>query len=294
MSSESNQGSKPPPAEEETRSQRHELIRRILLALDASTSRGSLDAAAELAARYRAELAALFVEDEDLLRFVDFPHVRQVSLPTGRAEDVDSGSLARQLRAIAREAQRNLASASDRRRVRWSFEVVRGSLVREMVSAASQADLIILERSGRSLARPKGGSPASTVVEHTRRPVLVLSEGRRRGPVVAVLSHPDYTQTVLGATNELTEEGRRPLHIMLAPDRPGDRQLLRQQALNWLELRGRRATLHRLSRASAEQLARTLRTVGASLAVFSAEVPTRGVKASELLDHVDVPILLAR
>ena len=54
-------------------------IRRILVALDASeASRAAIRSAVDLAARFRAELVGLFVEDVNLLRSAQLPFVRKV------------------------------------------------------------------------------------------------------------------------------------------------------------------------------------------------------------------------
>ena len=53
--------------------------RRVLTMLDASRhSRMALQAAVELAREHRAELVALYVEDENLLRSADFPFACEV------------------------------------------------------------------------------------------------------------------------------------------------------------------------------------------------------------------------
>ena len=52
-----------------TEDRRHLAIRRILVALDTSPhSQAAMEAAIELAARFEAELAGMFVEDVNLLR----------------------------------------------------------------------------------------------------------------------------------------------------------------------------------------------------------------------------------
>ncbi|MDJ0948763.1 MAG: hypothetical protein QNJ94_07570, partial [Alphaproteobacteria bacterium] len=61
-------------------------IRRIILALDPSEdSRDMLEAAASLAARLRAEIDAVFLEDENLLRSAELPFVRRINLLSAAA-----------------------------------------------------------------------------------------------------------------------------------------------------------------------------------------------------------------
>ena len=59
-------------------------IERVVVALDAvSENRATIDTAARLAARWRARLHGVFVEDDDLLRLANLPFARQVSLGVG-------------------------------------------------------------------------------------------------------------------------------------------------------------------------------------------------------------------
>ena len=67
------------------------VIRRILVALDASRhSLAALEAAAELAARLKAELVGLFVEDIDLLRLAGLPFAREIRYPSAIIQQLDS------------------------------------------------------------------------------------------------------------------------------------------------------------------------------------------------------------
>lgn len=162
-------------------------IRRILVALDASSdSLAGLDAAVRLAADLRAEVLGVFVEESDLLRAGELPSSREVSLFGGEPRELDREELEREIRAMGRRARQALESAAERARVSWSFRVLRGRPGRELASAAQEADLVTLGATGRSPWR----APGTTVLELVRtagRPVLVLRQGVRLGPVVQVM-----------------------------------------------------------------------------------------------------------
>jgi hypothetical protein len=102
-------------------------IERIVVSLDAvSDIHAAIAAAARLAVRWNAAFHGVFVEDEDLLRLAGLPFARQVSLGAG-AEALTAAQAARQLRAFAETARRELAAAARRHDLRWSFEIVHGA-----------------------------------------------------------------------------------------------------------------------------------------------------------------------
>ena len=145
-------------------------IERVLLALEATAcTRCFFEPFVELAARLDAELEALIIEDPNLLRSSELPFTRQVSALTAREERLEIPSLERELRGLARRAERLLADAAEGRRLRWSLRVVRGEPSREMSSAARGSELVAI--------------PAERRVSLFRRdePVLVLHDGSFAG-----------------------------------------------------------------------------------------------------------------
>jgi nucleotide-binding universal stress UspA family protein len=120
-------------------------IRRILVALDATrASAAALEAAVSLAEHLEAELLGLFVEDVNLLRLAALPFAHEVGFPSARARRLESDDMERTLRAQATLAQQALVTAVHQRRVPWSFRVVRGQVVTELLAASQQADLIAI------------------------------------------------------------------------------------------------------------------------------------------------------
>lgn len=92
----------------------------------------------------------LFVEDEDLLRVAGLPFARQVTIGRG-AERLSREGIALQLRAAAERARQELFGAANRRRVKCTFEIVRGA--DELRAAgASERDLVITGGSARPIA----------------------------------------------------------------------------------------------------------------------------------------------
>jgi hypothetical protein len=126
-------------------------IERVVVALDAvSENRAAIEAAARLAARWKARLHGVFVEDEDLLRFADLPFARQVSLGAG-VETLTLQQAERQLRVFAERARHEMSAAARRHGVEASFEIVRGASEGGVVAAST--DFVVVG----SLTRPIGG-----------------------------------------------------------------------------------------------------------------------------------------
>lgn len=124
-------------------------IRRIIIGLEpAPRSRATLEAAARLAAQLEAELVGLFVENINLLHFAALPFAREVGFASASRRALDLEGMERSLRGLAREARQMLAAVAGRVPVRWSFRVARGTAAGELLAAAADADLVIVNVEG--------------------------------------------------------------------------------------------------------------------------------------------------
>lgn len=98
-------------------------IERVVVALDtASEIRAAVATAARLAARWKAHLHGIFVEDDDLIRLAQLPFARQVMLGAG-VEAFNLQQARRQMRTFAERARLALAAAAKRHGLEWSFEI---------------------------------------------------------------------------------------------------------------------------------------------------------------------------
>lgn len=270
-------------------------IRRILVALDAaSASLANLDRIASLAARFRAELEAVLVEDEELLRCADYPRLRQVALHTGRTEKITRRRLERQLRSIAQQTRDVVEAVSEVHRVRSTFRVVRGSVLREVVSASSNVDLVVVEGVSRSfMSHGTLTSRLGPAADHVGRSILLLhADLVVRGRVVAVLSDPVLTSKVLDLARPFLGYADE-LDVVLAAGRFETRRSMRDQTVAWLRRRSLQAVFHLLPAPGPHRLTRALRAIGAGLVVLSADVvETAG--GTEVLTALKIPVVLVR
>ncbi|ABM62482.1 universal stress protein [Halorhodospira halophila] len=203
--------------------------RRVVVLLDASrASLEALEAAAEIAAHRRAELLAIFVEEEALLRCAGYPWAREVGL-SGATRPLETDIEEQRMRTRAEEIRRALAYTGQRRGVHYRLEVCRGGVVRETLSLVDRDDLLILGKVGYARARGlRIGSTARAIVFGTPGPVMVFERPvrPRTGHGVAVVVEPGEpgveTLTRAAALLGESETLARIIPDHTAPSPPGD------------------------------------------------------------------------
>lgn len=272
------------------------LIRRILVALDASHhSLAALEAAAELAASLEAELQGLFVEDINLLRAAGSPVAREVRYPYVAGERLDQARMERQLRAQATQAQRALAATCERRRIKWSFRVVRGEVTAQVLEAAMEADLLSLGKASRPLIqRIRLGSTARAAAARSPRSVLLIqSDAVVRPPVVIVYENSRASRRALLMAAQLAQKQGEYLSVLILAH-PGDNaQRLMNQVANWLRGQTLAVRSQLLPGDSVQMLARAVQAERSGMLVLSvAALQPDALHA--LLDEVTCPVLLVR
>ena len=253
-----------------TKASRPFSVRRILVAFHPSTaSRAAVEGAVEWAARLEAELDALFVEDVNVLRLAELPFVRQVSLhgATGQPANMEL-----ELRALAAQAERRLAEAAGRRRIRWSFKTARGHVEEEVTTAAGQVDLLILETSSRPIGREtRLEAPVRMMIARTAASVLLLQPERSSaGPVHVLLEAGGNVERTIQAAVELARRYAVPLEVtVFAAEAEQTEKLLRQAQA---QLIGRPIPIrHRsMTRAGAAELQSLVEAVGRGTLVLDA------------------------
>lgn len=272
------------------------LIRRILVALDASHhSLAALEAAAELAASLEAELQGLFVEDINLLRAAGSPVAREVRYPYVAGERLDQARMERQLRAQATQAKRALATTCERRRIKWSFRVVRGEVTAQVLEAAMEADLLSLGKASRPLVqRIRLGSTAQAAAARSPRSVLLIQrDAVVRPPVVMVYEDSRASRQALLLAARLAQTQGDYLSVLILAH-PGDNaQRLMNQVTNWLRGQALAVRSQLLPGDSVQMVARVVRAEHSGVLVLSvAALQPDALHA--LLDEVDCPVLLVR
>ena len=278
--------------------ERELMIRRILVALDASPpSLAALEAAVELAGRFRAELLGLFVEDVNLLRLAELPFAQEIGFFSATRRKLDTQRIERQFRGQAARIRRVLELIAERMQVNWSFRVARGVIASELLTAASEVDLIILGRGGWSLTqRRQLGSTARAILSETPCLALILQQGTcLELPMLVVYDGSPLAQKALATAAALVQGEDGDLTVLVLADDLDMAHRLQRQAAEWLQGRGVNVRYRPLTKLSVPRLAHILQTEERGTLVL----PARSALLQDevllaLLDEVEMPVLLVR
>lgn len=277
-------------------------VYRILVALDATEdSLTSLDLATRLAAKLRAEIEGLFVEDINLLRIADLPCTRVVGVATTSGQGIDLPSMERELRRQARVARDMLAMNAERFAVRWSFRTARGSMAGEVLQAAHDADIVIVGKSDRAYPqRMKLGATARTLSAQSPSAVLITHHrfiAAEYSPPGAILVAYDDTETggrALRLAARIALSERHPITVLI-PDSKKLAPRLEEMAEAALVPLGLQPRFRRIARRDASQLPAIVHAEHGELFVMGCESPLlRGKATDAVVERLEIPVLLIR
>jgi nucleotide-binding universal stress UspA family protein len=273
-------------------------IRRILVALDASPhSLAALEAAVDLAARFQAELAGLFVEDENLLRVADLRFVSEIGVFTATRRRIDGREMERQIRVQGRRVREIFMVRARRAQVTWSFREVRGTVLSEVLTAASEADVLVLGRAGWSLLRRgRLGSTVRGILPKRFGLALVMKEGTCLGDPLAVVydGSPAADRALIAAdTLRRQPDDDQVLMVLLLAEEPRLAHALQGQAASRLTELDTAARYRSLTGTNVQWLADILQAEGCGTLVLPARIAAlQNSVLVALLEHLDLPVLL--
>lgn len=274
------------------------VVRRILVALDASTqSLAALKAAVTLAEELGADLEGLFVEDINLMRVAMLPVARQVLYPSGTEESLDSSRVERELKILARQAQKSLSTLAERSGIKWSFRVVRGQVTVEILAAASESDLLTVGRSGWSLTRKvQLGSTAQDAAANAPKAVLLVKRPLAiKRPVMVVFDASPLAEQTLKAAVGLTCAFGSHLTVFLVTYSAQEAKKLERQATRFIQPQTIHAKFQQLYTIETVYLADAIESEAGGLLVLGrqyARLPESEVQ--RLICLVSNPVLLVR
>ena len=274
------------------------LVRRILVALDASTqSLAALEAAVTLAAELGADLEGLFVEDINLMRVATLPVARRILYPSGMEEPLSSSRMEHEFKVLARRAQRSLAIMAERSGIRWSFRVVRGKVTVEILAAASESDLLTVGRSGWSLARKMQlGSTAQNAAINAPKALLLVKQPLAAGrPVMTFFDGSRLAEPALKAATQFAKAFRSSLTVFLVTDSPQNLRTLERQAALLIKSKEIQTKFHALRATGAMHLADAVESEKGGLLVLNRQYERLTEnEIQHLIRLVSNPVLLVR
>jgi nucleotide-binding universal stress UspA family protein len=274
-------------------------IRRILVALDASPhSLAALDSAAEMAARLEVELLGLFVEDINLLRLAELPFAREVGFPSAVPRPLNSATMERTLKIAAEQARHAMETLAEHLPVRWSFRVVRGSVMSELLAAAGEADLVALGKAGRQFSsRFRLGSTAGALMEKAPSALLLLQQGAQlRGPIlVAVSDASPASLRAVSAGDMLARAWGNELLLLLVMGQSTEARQVENQLRGSIQTNGLTIRCRHLVRAERATILQAAREERAGTLILPSQlsfVSAQGLK--ELVEAMEAPVFLVR
>lgn len=273
---------------------REQVIRRILVALDASPhSMAALRAAAELAAQFDAELVGLYVEDIHLLRLSELPLAREVSTYSALPRKITRQQIEQQLRTQARQARRAMETMAASSRVRWSFHVAQGVVTFELLSAGGGTDLILLGKAGWS-RRSRLGSTTRALVSQATSHVMVLQQGAQlRSPVGLVYDGSLLSQRALLIATHLQRQRISFLVVIILADEVEKARQLQEEVAQWLRQHHLQARFRWLIHRAEGGLVSTVKEEQCGALVLPAESDILpGNALTEILDKMQCPVLV--
>ena len=219
---------------------------RLALAVSAVQAARAIEAAANLAAAMHAKLAAVYVQDEDLLRAAALPCTFEIGALASGAQPFNLAKTERALKREAIEVEQAVSAAAKNLGLGWTFEVLRGRAMDWPFDRAGVSDITVIGKSGLDLPGP--------------HPVRRLSS--MAAPILAIIdSTPDSLARLERILRDLG--GNAPLAIWTPESTERDAQSIRR-SIHTFGKETRRATTHlanteAFSAASVARMMRTLR-----------------------------------
>ncbi|MBI4191093.1 MAG: hypothetical protein HY525_11220 [Betaproteobacteria bacterium] len=209
--------------------------RRVMIGLEpAMLDAAALAAAARLAQSVGAELAALFVEDINLLRWASLPFAQEIGAASAARRPVAAADIERALRVQAEQLKRALAQGVQHLELQWTFEVARGQGLRVLLEYAGTSDIVVLAGSaGRFTWQP--------ALEALLKSAFSF-ELAAPGCVAAALGSGPEAMRVLSAAHTLAQASDAELVLLIFGEAAREGGIA-EQAAAWLRERGAAARI---------------------------------------------------
>lgn len=275
----------------------HRIIHSIAVAIDCSPhSKASLEAAAEMAARLKAELIGIFVEDINLLHMAGLPFAEEVRLYSSTTAKLDTAQLERLLRLQAEQARELLRHTAEARTLRHTFRVLRGLVSEQLMLAAPEADMLVLGRSGRSPSCRKGlGSTARTALHECKMTVMLMRPGvtAAEGPLLVLCDGSEASKRALRTALEIAGP-KSTLHLLVTDPAPEAIERCKQETDAMLKRRAIEAEYYHIPFTEGKQLVSFIRMIDSGLVVIGEGMNLPAETLRELIDTIDYPVLVVR
>jgi hypothetical protein len=187
---------------------------RVIVAIGpASPDPPALIAAAQLAQSAGAELAALFVEDINLLRLAQLPFAQEIGMASATMRRLVAADVERALKRQAEELRGALAEMAHAARLDWTFATARGRPARVLLEAAGEGDYVVLAS---TVVRTLPHADLASAVRNALRVPWQGARPRHSRTVAAVLQPGPGAMRALVAAHQLALSSAAGLTLVLA------------------------------------------------------------------------------
>jgi hypothetical protein len=204
--------------------------RRVVIGLEpAMLDAAALAAAAQLAQSAGAELAALFVEDINLLRLASLPFAQEIGAASAARRRMAAADIERALKVQAAQLKRALADAAQRLELQWRFEIARGQGLRVLLEWTGVSDIVVLAGGA---GRPSWQPALEELLRGTFR-----FERAAPGRIAVALGTGPEAMRVLSVAYALAQASDAELVLLIfgGKERAGE---IAERAKAWLRERG--------------------------------------------------------
>ena len=179
-------------------------LKRIAIAfMDGDAEFDTLEALSKLAAKARAQMSGVFIEDSEMLRAAQLPFAREVCHVTNTIRPADVSSIERHLKQHANTARSKIADLATRSGAQWTFEVVRKNRASAVLELAKGTDATYFSARSTLRLSTVSGRPS---IDPTRSPY----------PVVVIADQSESGQRAAQLGNQLAQESSASVFILVS------------------------------------------------------------------------------
>jgi hypothetical protein len=255
---------------------------RIVLGLECGRAEeAALEAALALAAGMGSELAALFVEDERLMRLAALPFGQEIGRTSALLRTLGREQIEHGFQAEAGRLRRMLADAAGSLALKWTLDVARGDLMVVSLERLGPDDLLVVGRGWRTefaRGRPAGGQAPFRRLAN--RPVAVL------------LTESEQAWRALDAAFAIARRTAGELTVLIHAAGQQEFRAERERARE--RLAGAPARYLHVTEKGPRAIAQVVRSQGAAALVWPGLAPRHRAALAEMLDELTCPVVLLR
>lgn len=266
------------------------MTRRVLVALDDGQSGRSLvETAVRLAAKQRAELVGLYIEEQGFLDALSLPFVRTLRDAQRGWEQAQPGELERAFRLRAQTLRGQLQTAAQASGLSWRFTVLRGSPAERISETVTKHDTLVIGAGRPGRRGAPLGSTARRLASQAETSLLVL-RSISGGSVLAVF---EGDTGVLSAAAELASIYAMPLTVATVICEGDSAARARRRLRDWLRRSRIEADVRELPAGGGAETQHALRALKPGIAVLSRSPASDAAGEVEgLLEEMDCTILI--